>query len=201
MRKRTVILASASKRRHSILSSCGIRHKVAVSNVKEHSCEKKGIIASVVINATAKAKKIAAGYKNAVIIGADTLVLLNKKIVGKPRTANQARRLLASLIGKKVSVYTGLCVIDTISGKISSGYEKSYVYVKKITLSDIARYLKVLGPHDKAGGFSIEGAGSLLFDNITGSYFNILGLPMERLSCLFRKVGLDILDFIDGGSF
>jgi septum formation protein len=149
----------------------------------------------VVKNAQAKAGKTASRFKDAVIIGADTLVSFDRRIIGKPRTKSYARRLLKDFSGKRMAVFTGLCVIDTVSGKSSSGYEKSYLYTKKIDSGDIGRYLDALAPYDKAGGFSIEGVGSLIFDNIRGSYFNILGLPMGRLDKLFKDAGLDLLDF------
>ena len=99
---------------------------------------------------------------------------------------------------KTISVYTGLCVIDIQKGNIISDYEKSLVTVKKLKSSEIPKYFKLLGPYDKAGGFSIEGPGSFIFDNIKGSYFNVLGLPPAKLQEMFKKLGVDILAHIRG---
>ena len=96
--------------------------------------------------------------------------------------------------GKTVSVYTGLCVIDVKKGNLISDYEKSLVTVKKIKDKEIHGYFKLLGPYDKAGGFSIEGVGSFIFDNIKGSYFNVIGLPTAKLKEMFEKLGVDILN-------
>ncbi|MFC1620664.1 Maf family protein [Candidatus Omnitrophota bacterium] len=184
-----IILASGSKRRSKILSSCRIKHRVIVSSAKESM---KGKLPSAVAikNACLKAQSIkSSGY----IIGADTVVLLGKSIIGKPRNAAHAKSMLKAMSGKTIAVYTGLCVIDTGNKKMVTGYERSEVKVKRIRPSEISRYFKLLGPYDKAGGFSIEGVGSFIFDDIKGSYFNVLGLPMAKLKELFEKLGVDIL--------
>ena len=188
-----IILASGSKRRSSILDSCGIKHSVVVSAVKENMQDADpGRLA--VSNARLKAGKVGEKTGKGFIVGADTLVLLGKEIIGKPRDASHAMKMLKSMASKTVSVYTGLCVLDAATGRSVTGWECSKVRVKKIRPRDIARYFKLLGPYDKAGGFSIEGAGSFIFDDINGSYFNVLGLPMAKLNELFKKLDVDLLD-------
>ena len=147
-------------------------------------------------NAKLKAGGILKKYKNAVVIGADSLVRMGKQLIGKPRTEKEAKQFLRKFSGKKIEVFTGLFLVDTSSGKTAGGYEKSSLYVQKISGADIDKYFNLLGPYDKAGGFSIEGVGSILFDDIRGSYFNILGLPMIKLTELFKRLELDIADFI-----
>ena len=251
-----IILASGSKRRSSILSSCGIKHEVTISDVRENI---KGRYPSrlAMTNACLKARKVAEGKDSGFVIGADTVVLLGKKIIGKPINAGHAKKMLKAMSGKKIFVYTGLCVIDAKKKKSVLGYEKSEVKVKKIKPSDISRYFKLLhgisefhaaggaqgaagsplrgnsgvrlggrsahrrgtransvgrhplgklrgaerranllGPYDKAGGFSIEGVGSFLFDDIKGSYFNVLGLPIAKLKDMLERLGVDILKII-----
>lgn len=191
-----IILASGSKRRSLILSSCGIKHRIIVSRIKEDmKGESPRRIA--VKNACLKARDVAKKLKSGYVIGADTLVLLGKKIIGKPCSANHARKMLKEMSGRRVYVYTGLCVIDVKRKKMAACCDKSDVQVKRIKPGEISRYFKLLGPYDKAGGFSIEGVGSMIFDDIRGSYFNVLGLPTGRLKGLFDKVGVDILDFIE----
>jgi len=190
-----IILASGSRRRSAILNSCGIRHRVVVSGVKECADGKSPAYISM-INARLKAEAVREKIKTGYIIGADTVVLLGKKIIGKPRNASHAKGMLKTMSGKTISVYTGVCIIDARTGKIAAGCECSLVNVKSIRPADIERYFRLLGPYDKAGGFSIEGAGSLIFDDIKGSYFNVLGLPMGKLDELFRRLDADILGFI-----
>ena len=189
---REIVLASASKRRSQILKSCNIRHRAVASRAKEPN--KGGSIFSIVkTNARRKALKVLLTNKKSVIIGADTLVRLGKELIGKPKNKKQAKGLLKKFSGRRLEVVTGLFVIDGISKKSSSGCEKSELFVREMSPSEIDAYFKALKPYDKAGGFSIEGAGSFIFDDIRGSYFNILGLPMARLHGLFKEIGLSLL--------
>ncbi len=192
-----IILASNSKRRHEILTSCGIRHKVMPSNAIEYMKVSKLPEQVAMINARIKAEAVAKKNKSGYVIGADTVVLLGNKIIGKPRNASHAKKMLKEMSGKTIGVYTGLCVIDVKKENLISGYEMSLVTVKKLEDKEIPEYFKLLGPYDKAGGFSIEGPGSFIFDNIKGSYFNVLGLPMARLKDIFNKLGVDILKEIE----
>jgi septum formation protein len=190
-----IILASASKRRSQILSSCGIRHKVCIANIEEAHYQSRTATWNVRENAMRKASACAKRYKNSIVIGADTLVVLNKRLFGKPEDKSHAKKLFRAFSGKRLEIITGLCVIDTLSGKIDCGTEKSLLYAQELHEKDLDKYFAALKPYDKAGGFSIEGIGSFIYDDIKGSYFNILGLPMIKLKCLFEKLGLNILDF------
>lgn len=191
--KHRIILASASKRRSKILKECGISHKVVISRVSEVISNKKSPKVNVLLNAQAKGEKIAAKYKTGFIISADTIVLAGNRLLGKPKTKSQAKVFLKLFSGKTIFVYTGLCVFDA-KRKISvSGVEKSKIYVKKLSTSEINKFVKAGVSSDKAGGFSIEGRGTFIFDNIQGSFYNILGLPMGKLNSLFKKLGFDLL--------
>lgn len=190
-----IILASRSKRRSSILSSCGISHRVIASGLGENmEGRNPGRIA--MRNASLKAKKVAEKIKSGYVIGADTVVLLGKRIIGKPVDICHAKDMLKSMSGKVIFVYTGLCLVDAGKKRIVLDYEKSEVKVKRIKPKEISGYFKLLGPYDKAGGFSIEGVGSFIFDDIKGSYFNVLGLPTAKLKDMFERLGVDILKVI-----
>ncbi|OIO34534.1 MAG: septum formation protein Maf [Candidatus Omnitrophica bacterium CG1_02_40_15] len=188
-----IILASNSKRRHEILASCGIKHKVVPSNAIEYMTVSRLPEQVAMINSRIKAEAAAKKLKSGYVIGADTVVLLRKKIIGKPKNASHAKRMLKEMSGKAISVYTGLCVIDVKKENLISDYERSLVTVKKLKDKEIPGYFKLLGPYDKAGGFSIEGVGSFIFDDIKGSYFNVLGLPTAKLKEMFEKLGVNIL--------
>lgn len=188
-----IILSSASKRRSRILKECGIPHRVVVSKIPEKIDHKRGARFCVLHNARAKAEKTAERHKDAFVIGADTVVLLGKRLVGKPRTKKEARALLEAFSGKTILVYTGLCVIDPKREKAAEGVDASKVRVKKLSPKEIDKFVKIAGPHDKAGGFSIEGPGAFIFDNIEGSFYNILGLPLMKLEELFEKIGVNLL--------
>jgi septum formation protein len=192
-----IILASSSERRREILASCGIKHKVMPSHATEYMAISKLPEQVAMINARIKAEAIAKKLKSGCVIGADTVVLLGSQIIGKPKNARHAKKMLKEMSGKTISVYTGLCVIDVKKENLISDYEKSFVTVKKLKDKDIPKYFKLLGPYDKAGGFSIEGPGSFIFDNIKGSYFNVLGLPTTKLQEMFEKLGVNLLKEIE----
>jgi len=189
--KYKIILASASKRRSKILKECGIPHKVVISNVPEKMDHKRGARFNVLYNARIKAEKVADRCRQGFVIGADTVVLSGKRLIGKPKTAKEARSLLRTFSGKTILVYTGLCVIDVKKGKSVSGIDVSKVRVKRLSRQKQDKFIKISRPYDKAGGFSIEGPGTFVFDNIEGSFYNILGLPMIKLDQLFEKLGVD----------
>lgn len=191
-----IVLASASKRRSRILSDCGIKHRVLPSGIEECIDKTRHISEIVQINAVGKSEVVAEGLTEAVIIGADTLVVCDNDIIGKPLDEPAARKMLSKFSGSEIEVYTGLCVIDAAVNRKAKGFERSSLTVVSLRDSQCREYFHLLGPYDKAGGFSIEGVGSFIFDNIRGSYFNILGLPMIKLRELFEKIDLNILDFI-----
>jgi len=192
-----IILASASRRRSRILRECGIPHKVVPAGIKEE-CVLKRPSRAVILNARKKAETVADAYSASVIIGADTLVYFKSKLLGKPRTVKEAKKMLDDFSSNSLYVYTGLCVINQRDAKTVTGFDRTALFIHDIIeTKDIKRYFGLLGPYDKAGGFSIEGVGSILFDDIKGSYFNVLGLPTWKLEELFGKAGLELLDFVD----
>jgi len=194
--KKYIILASKSKRRALILSCCGIRHKVYGFNTKERLDQSMDVRGLVVTNAKRKAEHAAKHYKNGIILGADTLVLLRGRIVGKPKNKKEALGFLKQSNASRLYVYTGLYLLNNKTNKSAGCYDKTRIKVSKIGPKDIKKYFKSLRPYDKAGGFTIEGIGAILFDNIKGSYFNVLGLPLIKLSFLLKKIGSDIFEFI-----
>lgn len=193
--KPLIILASASPRRSQILTECGIPHKIMVSNAREITNRRKPAGWNALFNACLKAWAVLKQVKKGVVIGADTVVLSGKKIIGKPRNKTEARRLLMEFSGRTIGVYTGLCVIDAAKGKQVKSVVASKVKVKKITPKMADRFIKVAGPFDKAGGFSIEGPGSFIFDDVRGSFYNVLGLPMIELYRIFGELGIDLLEY------
>lgn len=190
------ILASKSERRHKILEACGIRHKVFVTNVREISHSRIHSAKLVIENAKRKAQAAARYFNSGVILGVDTIVLFKRQNIGKPKNEAHARRMLKAFSGQTIAVYSGLCLIDLTDKKEARGVEKTILKVKEISDKDIDKYFLKLGPYDRAGGFSIEGPGAIIFDDLKGSYFNVLGLPMGKLAELFKKIELDILDFM-----
>ncbi len=194
--KQKIILASQSKARSAILSACGIPHTVAPSNITE--THPRGVKPEIVVMENAKNKTRAASRRinSGIILGVDTLVLFKGRLIGKPRNKAEAKKMLRSFSGKRIFVYSGIHVADEDSGKSAVGFDVTSLKIKNIPEKDIEKYFNLLGPYDKAGGFSIEGIGSIIFDDIKGSFYNVVGLPMGRLQELFQEIGLDLLDFV-----
>ncbi len=194
--KRKIILASKSKRRSAILSSCGIPHIVIPSRVREIHGSSSNARALVMHNARIKAETVARREGEGIVLGVDTMVLFGGRLIGKPSNRNEAKKMLRDFSGRRILVYSGLCLIDQASGKSATTSDMTRLIIKCIPKKDIEKYFRLLGPYDKAGGFSIEGVGSIIFDDINGSYYNVLGLPMAKVQELFQKINLDLLDFV-----
>jgi septum formation protein len=189
-----LILASGSVQRKKLLKFLGVPFMVRPSRAKEIKTVKTTCSSLVVDNALRKARDVASHFQEGVIIGADSVVYIgNKQIVGKPRSLKDAKRILKILFSRPQWVYTGLAVIDARTGVEVVDYEKTKVFMMSLTDEEIARYHAKVNPFDKAGGFDIEGWGSIFIHRIEGCYSNVIGLPMARLSRMLKKVGVSIL--------
>lgn len=189
-----LILASGSVQRKKLLKFLGVPFIVRPSRVKEIKTVKTTCSSLVVDNALRKARDVASHFQEGVVIGADTVVYIgNKQIVGKPRSLKDAKRILKILFSRPQWVYTGLAVIDARTGVELVDYEKTKVFMLSLTDEEIARYHAKVNPFDKAGGFDIEGWGSIFIHRIEGCYSNVIGLPMAKLSRMLKKVGVSIL--------
>ncbi len=196
-----IILASASRQRQSLLRRLGIRFTVCPSRVREIKKITGSCAGLVKKNALLKARDVAKRQRDGVVVAADTLVYLDgpprlgrgKKIIGKPKDLKDAKRILKLLFARPHWVYTGVAVIDTESGKEVVDYEKTRIFMSRLSSEEIDRYHLHASPLDKAGGFDIEGKGGLFIRRIEGCYFNVIGLPMAKLFSMFKKVGVTIL--------
>jgi len=185
----SLILASRSPRRRELLSLLTPDFIVIPPEDGEGGTgtpEERAIFA-----AHAKAHEVAK-RASGVIIGADTLVTLDDMILGKPRSRAEARRFLEMLSGREHAVITGLCVLSTWSGEEVTAAERTLVYFRTITPSEIERYLDIGEYLDKAGGYAIQGRGGLFVERICGDYHNVVGLPLDLLRSLLREVGLRV---------
>lgn len=189
---RKIILASKSKPRQKLLKQVGLRFKVIGSGVKEDQVLNGRCGGFVIKNALKKAKDVASRLNSGVVIGADTVVLVGKKIIGKPKNMADAHRTLKILSKEPQWVYTGLAVIDVDSGKIYTDHEKTKVYMYPLSDKQIKHYFKKISPFDKAGSFDVQGPGSIFIDRIEGCFYNVVGLPLAKLAKIFRKIGIDI---------
>jgi septum formation protein len=165
-----IILASKSPRRKELLEIIGLKFEIESSNYQEGICpglEPHEIAQKMSLK---KAEIVASKHKNAVVIAADTFIVFDGQILGKPGTVNEASIMLHKLNGKSHSVITGFSIIDTSTNKTLSRCVETIVFLKKLTPSEIDNYVKSQEPLDKAGGYAIQGLGAVIVDRIEGDY-------------------------------
>ncbi|MFA5147294.1 MAG: nucleoside triphosphate pyrophosphatase [Candidatus Omnitrophota bacterium] len=189
---RRIILASRSKARRELLKRIGLKFITAGSD----AVERRKLIGScsslVTGNALAKARDVSKRFRSGVVIAADTVVLVGKKIVGKPKDLKDAFNTLKLLSRRPQWVYTGIAVIDIDKDRVFTGYEKTKVYVYRLTGRQIMSYFRKVSPLDKAGSFDIQGLGGVFIDRIEGCFYNVVGLPLAKLAKMLEKTGVSI---------
>ena len=190
---KTIILASASPRRKELLEKIGLKFKVEPSNYEENispESEPHELAKSLSLG---KAKLVARNHKSALVIAADTFIVFEGKILGKPRTETEAKKTLETISGRQHSVITGFTIIDTETNKALSKSVETQVYIRKLTSNEIDAYVKSKEPLDKAGTYAIQGLGSVIVEKIEGDYFNVMGLPLSALAENLKEFGVHIL--------
>ena len=186
-----IILASKSPRRKQILEQVGLKFTVEVSDFDETQIKFKTPQEMVKKLSLEKAKVIAAKNPDAIIIGADTTVIIKNEIIGKPTSKQDAVRILKLLSGNVHEVVTGFAVI---SGKKSvTKHVTSKVKFKKLSEAEIKAYVKTGEPMDKAGGYGIQDKGGLFVEDIQGDYSNVVGLPIFAVSEVLKQFGVEII--------
>lgn len=189
---RKIILASKSKARQKLLKQIGLKFRIVKSFAKEETRLKGRCGDFVIRNAVKKAVEVAGRVDSGVVIGADTVVLVGNKIIGKPKTLADAYKALRILSKKPQWVYTGIAVVDVDSGNVYTDYEKTKVYMYPLTDKQIGHYFTKISPFDKAGSFDVQGPGSIFIDRIEGCFYNVVGLPLAKLAKIFRRIGMEI---------
>lgn len=186
-----IILASGSPRRREILENIGIEFTVVKSEADEGCINPEGIPVSVyvqelaLLKATDVKSKISA--KEAIVIGADTVVAIDGKILGKPADEKEAYHMLKSLSGKTHQVYTGYCGVSTDDGYSVCESVCTDVTFAQLSDEEIYNYIHTGESYDKAGGYGIQGKGVMLVEKIEGDYFNVVGLPVRSLVNMLKK--------------
>lgn len=194
---RPFVLASASPRRRALLAALGVPFEVMVSHAEEVD-EGAAPAAIVVANARAKRDDVARRIEEpAIVMAADTLVFLDEHVLSKPVDAYEARVMIRRLSGNTHQVVTGLALIDTGTGEAIEGAETTDVTFRVLSDMEIARFVEIVKPLDRAGAYTVDGPGSLLVARYDGCYQNVLGFPMVRLDKLLREIGISLFDRID----
>lgn len=185
-----VVLASASPRRAELLASAGIAFKVVPGDIDETPLPNEDPVAHVLRLADGKAREVASRTDGRFFIGADTIVLCGREIMGKPRDAEDAKRMLRKLSGRAHQVITGFAIIDKNTYRNKSGTVSTDVVFKKLTDEEIDAYVLTGCPMDKAGAYAIQGGAAYMVERIDGSYTNVVGLPLCEVVEALRGMGL-----------
>jgi septum formation protein len=175
-----LILASASPRRADLLRQLGLEFQVIPSQAPEvqGGALSPGEVAQ--INACRKARVVSKKHPDVVTLGVDTVVVLERRIFGKPATMAEAEQMLLALQGREHQVVTGVCLIHLRAHSQKVFFDQTDVTFRPLTLKQIRHYLSQTNPLDKAGGYGIQDRGDVLVEAISGSFTNVMGLPLER---------------------
>jgi len=185
-----LILASSSPRRAEILANAGVPFSVLSSAVDESPYPDEAPAALVQRLANAKADLVTArAVGPAIVLAADTVVVLDDKILGKPRSIEDARHMLQQLSGRRHSVLTGVAMIRLPDGERRQFIESTLVHFRPITDEELSSYLATQEPYDKAGAYAIQGLAGRYIPRIEGCYFNVVGLPLSRVLTELQTLG------------
>lgn len=188
-----IVLASGSPRRAELLKQIKLPFTICVSELNENDVGKGEPQEWVQRLALAKANHVAATLEKGLVIGADTIVVLDNKVLGKPRNAQEAIKMLEFLSGRTHQVMTGIALVDASSGKELTATEITHVKFRELTKSEIEAYVIDGEPMDKAGAYGIQGLGAIFVEGISGCYSNVVGLPLSRLVQCLKHFGVKIL--------
>lgn len=151
--------------------------------------------------AAGKAEEVAAFKPGALVIGADTLVTAEGRLLGKPRDEQEAQEMLAFLSGRRQEVYTGVALYCAAKNRKMVDCEMTMVQFRTLTGREIEGYIRSGEPMDKAGAYGIQGLGAVLVERIEGCFFNVVGLPLTRLTLMLKGFGLEVLEVKSHGRY
>ena len=187
--KSKIYLASKSPRRRKLLKQLGLKFSSFSVDLHEEILNGEHPIQTVKRLALHKSDAAITKIKNGIVITADTIVVMNKEVIGKPKDEKDAFRILSKLSGKTHSVYTGFVIKNLDNKKYVADYEKTEVTFRKLSLQEINDYIKTGSPMDKAGAYGIQDDfGAVFVKRIDGCYYNVVGLPLANLYQSLLKI-------------
>jgi len=186
--ERKIVLASASPRRVEILQRIGLTFEARPSNFDENNATYEIPEVFVLELSQQKAAIVAENINDGVVIGMDTIVVLNEMILGKPQSQTEAKQMLRRLSGQTHVVYTGFAILDRPSGKIINDFDKTSVTFRILTDEEIEAYATTGSPMDKAGSYGIQDQGAMFVYGMEGCFYNVMGLPVTKLCMSLRSL-------------
>ena len=189
-----LILASGSPRRRELLAGLGLRFAVRPVDLDESPLAGEEPAATVLRLAAAKAAAVA--HPGELVLGADTVVVLDGLLLGKPRDPEDAARMLAAIAGREHTVLTGVALCEPGRDRQAAALETSRVRMAALTAEEVAWYVATGEPLDKAGAYAVQGLGALFVEEVFGNYTNVVGLPLPAVRRLLAELGYDARDFL-----
>ena len=183
-----LILASASPRRQELLKSAGVALRVVPSNADERFSRGEEPEEHVRRLAREKAREVAKQFPDRWVLAADTVVVIDGRVLGKPKDPKDAGRMLRLLSGRQHRVITGYCLLQSAGRKGKEGHVTTRVFFKPLTPAEIRWYISTREPFDKAGGYAIQGRGAFMVKRIVGSYTNVVGLPLCEVLDALKEI-------------
>ncbi|MBI4667397.1 MAG: septum formation protein Maf [Nitrospinae bacterium] len=190
--KRKVILASSSPRRAALLNDAGVEFDIVKPDIDETPDPALTPEENARFIALRKAEAVAQTVREGVVLAADTMVVIDHEIIGKPVDATDARKMLQRIAGREHKVVTGVSIICEGSRRRWAHVEVSFVRFKPVADGDIEAYVNTGEPLDKAGAYAIQGGAAGWIDGYSGSLTNIIGLPMEQVACALESMGVKV---------
>lgn len=186
----SVILASSSPRRRQLLAQIGVQFRVVSPDADETPLPNESPEHMVQRLAQLKARAVASKQDYGLVLGSDTTVVLNNRVLGKPTDSSDAHSMLRRLSGNTHTVFTGWAIVDAASGKESIGCGKADVTFRTLDDDEIAAYVATGSPLDKAGSYGIQDdLGAVFIEQIHGDYYTVVGLPLAQVYCALRAIG------------
>ncbi len=187
-----LILASQSPRRAQLLRQVGFEFDVIPANIDETTDTSAFPEKSAADLAQQKAQAVAHQIKNGLVVGADTLVVLAGKILGKPRDATEAREMLRFLSGQTHTVFTGFAIVSRPENIWVTGWERTAVTFRELEDWEIDRYIEIDRPFDKAGAYGIQDTSALFVESIHGCYYNVVGFPLAKFYVRLKSLLIEL---------
>jgi septum formation protein len=187
-----IILASTSPRRREILALLGLSFEAMAPSYEERALPERPIEDEVLDFAVGKAQSVARRHPERIVIGSDTMILVDGKKIGKPEGVEDARAMLRALSGKIHRIFTGVAILDGLGGPALRAVEKVSVKMRDYSDDEIGRYLAAGESLDKAGAYSIQGRGRALVEAIDGDYLAAVGLPLRPIAGYLKSRGIAV---------
>lgn len=189
-----IVLASDSPRRRELLGRLGVAFEVVPAGLPENEGHQPGGGPEEAARslALAKAEAVSLLHPEALVLGADTIVALEGRFLGKPRDVDEARSMLQALSGRTHQVVTGVALVSKSRGLKEVAHEATDVTFRKLSALEIESYASGEEPYDKAGAYAVQGKASLFVESLAGDYDNVVGLPLKTVARLLEAAGVEL---------